>query len=79
MTLAEILQKRLDELDWTQYKLAQEVMKLKAMDGPATNLSSSIARWLKQPENAKVENLRDVVKALGGEIVIRFPEDYTVK
>jgi hypothetical protein len=79
MTLSEILQKRLEELGWSQYKLTQEVMKLKAVDGPATNLSSSITRWLKQPENAKVENLRDVVKAMGGEIVIRFPEDYTVE
>jgi hypothetical protein len=42
-------------------------------------VAASKLDWLKQPEKtAKFENLRDLVKAMGGEIVIRFPEDYTV-
>ncbi len=79
MNLSEILQERLDELGWTPYRLTQEIMKLRAMDGPVTKQSSSVTRWLKQPENSKLENIQDVVQALGGEIVIRFPNDYTVE
>ncbi|MDA0672654.1 MAG: hypothetical protein O3C67_02975 [Cyanobacteria bacterium] len=77
MDTAEILVQRLQALGWTQYRLTKEVIRLKGEDAPVTRYNS-IKTTLNNPENSKFENVRDLVKAMGGEIVIRFPEDYTV-
>jgi hypothetical protein len=78
MDTAAILAQRLQALGWTQYRLTKEVIRLKGEDAPVTRYNSSIKTTLNNPENSKFENVRDLVKAMGGEIVIRFPEDYTV-
>lgn len=76
MNRKEILAARLSELGWTEYRLVQEVCKLRTARGEenatVVRYQSSINRAMKNPSSAKTAIIDDIVEALGGEQVIRW-------
>ncbi|MGH2415083.1 MAG: hypothetical protein ACRDEA_15605 [Microcystaceae cyanobacterium] len=72
----DILEQRLKELEWTKYRLAKEIAVLRAAEGeeiaPAVRYQSTVNKALSDPTHVKVVTLEDLVKALGGEIIIRW-------
>ena len=74
----EILEERLKELDWSAYKVAQEVTRLKAEeegeDKKVTSYVSSVRQALANPERSSLKTIETIIKALDGEIVIRWKE-----
>ena len=68
---------RLDELNWTLYRLAKEVSALRATRSgttpyPAVRYHSAISKALVIPEQSKFETLTEMVEALGGTIQITW-------
>jgi hypothetical protein len=81
MDMKEILAQRIEQLGYSQYKVTQEVCKLRAEGDeipPVTRFNSSIGKALEDPQNVKLYIIEDLVKALGGELIIRWHEDVKV-
>lgn len=74
----EILEERLKELGWTAYKLAQEVSKLRSQEEKqekkVTSFVSSVRQALEKPDNSSLKTIETLIKALDGEIIIRWKE-----
>lgn len=74
--MKEVLEKRLDQLGWSQYKLTKEICAIRAMEGEedpkVTRYQSSIRKAIADPDHVNYYIIEDIVKALGGEIVIRW-------
>ena len=65
----EILQERLQKLGISKYAIAKELA------GPGGNpkaLTTRIGKTMTDPKNRVFSNVEDVIKAMGGEIVIRW-------
>jgi hypothetical protein len=67
-----VLQQRLDELGWKPYRLAIELDKLRGEDKGAANYASTVKKGLNNPDSCMAKTLEDLVKAMGGEIFIRW-------
>lgn len=81
-SMKEIIEQRMAQLGYTQYKLTQEICKLRAQDGvvpPVSKYQSSIRLAIAQPEQVKTQIVLDIIKALGGEVVIRWNNPQEVK
>jgi hypothetical protein len=75
MDRKETYQRRLEELGWTEYRLVQEIVRLRQARGEDTKLTSiqsSINKALKEPNGRATYINDDIVEALGGETVIRW-------
>jgi hypothetical protein len=75
MDRKETYQRRLEELGWTEYRLVQEIVKLRQARGEdvkLTSIQSSINKALKEPNGRATYINDDIVEALGGETVIRW-------
>ena len=74
----EILDERLKELGWSAYKLAQEVSKLRSQEEEqekkVTSFVSSVRQALEKPDNSSLKTIETLIKALDGEIIIRWKE-----
>ncbi len=74
----EILEERLKELDWTAYKLAQEFTRVRneeeGLDKKPTSFATSVRQALAKPENSSLKTIETIIKALDGEIVIRWKQ-----
>ncbi len=74
----EILEERLKELDWTAYKLAQEFARVRneeeGIDKKATSFATSVRQALAKPEKSSLKTIETIIKALDGEIVIRWKQ-----
>ena len=74
----EILEERLKELGWSAYKLAQEVSKLRSQEEEqekkVTSFVSSVRQALDKPDNSSLKTIETLIKALDGEIIIRWKE-----
>jgi hypothetical protein len=68
----EVLKARLKELGWSQYRLAQELDKLRGEDKGAGNYTSTVKKVLGKPEDSKAKTLEDLIKAMGGELIVRW-------
>lgn len=82
MDIKEILANRMQQLGYSQYRLTQEICKLRAEDGevpPVTKYQSSIRQAIADPDNVKHRIVEDLVKALDGEIVVRWNNRQEVK
>jgi enterochelin esterase-like enzyme len=86
MNLHEAIAARMEDLGYTQYKLTQKICKSRAeKDGtevaPVTRYNSTIQRAVKTPEHTTVTTLLDVLKALDGELMIRWhnPQEVAIK
>jgi len=69
---SKVLQNRLKSLEWTEYRLAQEIDKLRGTNKGAGNYTSTVNKVLKSPENSQSKTLEDLVKAMGGELFIKW-------
>jgi hypothetical protein len=81
MDMKEVLAQRIAQLGYSQYRVTQEICKLRANGDeipPVTRYNSSIIKALTDPQNVKFYVIEDLIKALGGEIIIRWHEDVTV-
>ena len=69
---SRVLQKRLDELGWTSYRLATELDKLRGEKKGGANYASTVKKGLNNPDACMAKTLEDLVKAMGGELIIRW-------
>lgn len=74
----DVLQARLEALGWTPYRLAQEVDRIKAKNKGAGNYTSTVAKVLSSPGQSQTRTLEAIVKAMGGEIFIRWSKTEVV-
>lgn len=78
-----VLQDRLQELGWSTYKLAQEVGKIRSevwgdeIKNPRS-LVSALDKALENPDVSSVKTIEAMVRAMGGEMVIRWTETETI-
>lgn len=75
----KILQDRFRRLGWTSYRLAQEVSKVRSSvfgekeKKPAT-LVSSVSKVIENPNVSSFKNVEAAIRAMGGELVIRWQQ-----
>ena len=82
MNMKDILQKRFEELDISQYELTRRVVELRKNEGEETEVSrlqSAVARALKEPDGRRYRAIAELIQAMGGEIVIRWKDYKEVK
>lgn len=68
----KVLQNRLESLGWSEYRLAQELDKLRRTNKGAGNYTSTVKKVLESPDNSRSKTLEDLVKAMGGELFIKW-------
>ena len=68
----KVLQNRLESLGWTPYRLAQELDKLRAENKGAGNYASTVKKVLTNPDKSQSKTLEDLIKAMGGELFIKW-------
>ena len=66
----EILKARLEELGLTKYAIAKQIAEKEGK--PANALTTRISKTINDPKSRVFSNVEEVVKILGGEIVIRW-------
>ncbi|NJP11680.1 MAG: hypothetical protein HC866_21250 [Leptolyngbyaceae cyanobacterium RU_5_1] len=80
--MKDVIENRMKQLGFSEYRVTKEVCQLRAQDGevpPITKYHSSIRQAIDKPENVKFYIIEDIVKAMGGEIVIRWHNIEEVK
>ena len=74
----EILDERLKELDWTAYKLAQKFTAVRAeeegVEKKVSSFVTSVRQALARPERSSLRTIETIIKALDGELVIRWKQ-----
>lgn len=74
----EILEDRLQELGWTPYKLAQLVSQLRSVEEGkekrVTSFVSSVRQALNNPDSSSLKTIETLIKALDGELIIRWKQ-----
>lgn len=74
----EILEDRLQELGWSAYKLAQVVSQIKSEEEgeekKVTSFVSSVRQALNSPDKSSLKTIETLIKALDGELVIRWKQ-----
>ncbi len=79
----QILQNRLKNLGWTAYRLAQEVSKVRVCvfreeeKRPAT-LVTAVSKVISDPNTSSFKNVEAAIRAMGGELIIRWETVETV-
>lgn len=73
----KILQNRFERLGWTSYRLAQAVSKVRVEvfgepEKKAANLVTSVEKVLDDPNKSSFKNVEAAIRAMGGELVIRW-------
>lgn len=82
MDLKDILTERMEKLGYSQYRLTKEVCKLRAQDGkapPVSKYQSSIRQAIVDPNSVKHYIIKDVIKAMGGELIVRWNNHEDIK
>ena len=74
-----ILQKRFEELGWTEYRLAKEAGQVRVEEFGETekspsSLVTSVSKVIENPNTSQFKNVEAVIKAMGGELVIKWPQ-----
>ena len=69
---AKIFSDRLVELGWSNYRLAQELDKLRQTNIGAGNFTSTVDKFIESPDSSRTKTFLDLVTAMGGEIVIKW-------
>lgn len=70
------IEQRLQELDWTLYRLAKEFAELRADRAgeketpPASRYHTSLGKAIDNPGTSKLETIEDIVQVLNGELTI---------
>jgi hypothetical protein len=73
----KILQDRFERLGWTSYRLAQAVSRIRAeifgeIEKKPANLVTAVEKVLNDPNTSSFKNVEVAVRAMGGELVIRW-------
>lgn len=68
--MKEILEERIKELDITPYEVAKRIADSKGKK--VTDVSTTVNNVLSSPERRRYDKLAEVIKVLGGDIVIRW-------
>ena len=79
----DVLQERFGDLGWTEYRLAKEAGRVRTEEfnepeKAPSSLVTSVSKVLENPNTSQFKNVEAVIKAMGGEIVIRWPEEKVV-
>ena len=69
--MKEILEERLAELGITPYEVARRLAENRGK-GKVTDVSTTVNNVLSSPERRRYDTLAEVIKVLGGDIVIRW-------
>ncbi|RUS94001.1 hypothetical protein DSM106972_094720 [Dulcicalothrix desertica PCC 7102] len=74
---SKILNSRFKKLGWTTYKLAQKVNRIRVSifgeeSKKTSSLVTSIAKILDNPNNCSFKNVEAAIRAMGGEVIIRW-------
>lgn len=77
MSLKQSIDDRLKQLEWSVYRLSQEIAKLRGEPDSTQRIYSSIRNCVNNPNSCRWETLQDVLIALDGKLSIRWnnPED----
>jgi hypothetical protein len=81
MDIKAAMAQRMQQLGYTQYKVTQQICKLRAEGDeipPVTRYNSAVGKSLEEPQKASFQAIEELVKVLGGEIVIRWRDDVTL-
>jgi len=81
MIHGEEFEQRLDNLNWTLYRLAKEMAEYRSSGGevsPASRYHSSIGKALENPRKSRLETIEDIVQVLNGELRIIWEPDQVV-
>jgi len=73
MVQKEDFEQRLEELNWTLYRLAKEFAEYRAVEGdvsPASRYHSSISKAIENPSKSRLETIEDIVQVLNGKLTI---------
>ena len=70
MLMKDVLEARVKDLGITPYEVAKRVAKARSKE--VSTVTSSVNNVLSAPERRQYASLADVVRALDGEIVIRW-------
>ena len=73
-----VLSDRLQALGWTHYRLAKELSALRGEGKAPARYVSAVSRAVNSPDTAKLETFRQLVEAMGGEVVVRWPKTKTI-
>ncbi|MEO0644801.1 MAG: hypothetical protein AAFZ17_01395 [Cyanobacteria bacterium J06650_10] len=68
--MKDLLDERLKYLGITKYEVAKRVAKVRGKK--VGDVTSSVANVLSGPERRRFDNLAEVIRALDGEIVVRW-------
>lgn len=72
----------MEKLGYTRYRLTKEVCELRAKDGtipPVSKYQTSIKQAMEDPTGVKFYIIEDLIKAMGGEIIIRWTNHEDIK
>lgn len=81
MSIQQTIAARLEQLGWSEYKLTQEVCRLRGEPiDQAQRYYSSIRKCVNDPDNCKWRIVADIIAAMDGANVIRWnnPEEVEV-
>ena len=81
MIQEEEFEKRLQDLNWTLYRLAKEMAEYRSKDdevSPASRYHSSIGKAIENPRKSRLETIEDIVQVLNGELRIIWEPDRVV-
>lgn len=81
MDIKAAMAQRMQQLGYTQYKVTQQICKLRAEGDeipPVTRYNSAVGKSLEEPQKASFQAIEELVKVMGGEIVIRWRDDVTL-
>jgi len=74
----EILEDRLKELGWSAYRLAQLVTQIRTKEEgeekKVTSFVSSVRQALHNPDSSSLKTIETLIKALDGELIIRWKQ-----
>jgi hypothetical protein len=82
MGMKEVIEERMNQLGLNQLGLTQEVCKVRAVNGvvpPTTRYQSSVRKALLDPQHVTYYVIEDLIKALDGEIIVRWNHRTDVK
>ena len=72
MTLSEVLQARLQEKQLTAYAVAKLIAEADSEGRPVTSFTSRVKKAIDDPDGRILSNIKQIVEALDGELVIRW-------
>lgn len=82
MDMKKALEDRMQQLGYTQYKLTKQICQMRAEGDeipPVTRYNSTVGKALDNPLHVKYYIIQDLIKAMDGEIVIRWNNPDEVK